>query len=126
MSDPESSLEDLARYWDDNAAAWAREVRRGHDVAREFLNNPAFLALIGGLRGRQVLDAGCGDGYNTRILARAGAHMTGVDLSARMIGLRRKRSAAPRSGFATRAHRIPRGWRDHAALFLHVLAEKPA
>jgi hypothetical protein len=59
MSDPESSLEDLARYWDDNAAAWAREVRRGHDVAREFLNNPAFLALIGGLRGRQVLDAGC-------------------------------------------------------------------
>ena len=87
MSDPEFSLEDVARYWDDNAAAWAREVRQGHDVAREFLNNPAFLALIGDLRGRQVLDAGCGDGYNTRILARAGAHMTGVDLSARMIGL---------------------------------------
>jgi SAM-dependent methyltransferase len=56
-------------------------------VAREFLNNPALLALIGDLRGRQVLDAGCGDGYNTRILARAGAHMIGVDLSARMIGL---------------------------------------
>ena len=87
MSDPEFSLEDVARYWDDNAAAWAREVRQGHDVTREFLNNPAFLALIGDLRGRQVLDAGCGDGYNTRILARAGAHMTGVDLSARMIGL---------------------------------------
>ena len=87
MSDPEFSLEDVARYWDDNAPAWAREVRQGHDVAREFLNNPALLALIGDLRGRQVLDAGCGDGHNTRILARAGAHMTGVDLSARMIGL---------------------------------------
>ncbi len=87
MSDSEFSLEDVARYWDDNAAAWAREVRQGHDLAREFLNNPAFLALIGDLRGRQVLDAGGGDGYNTRILARAGAHMTGVDLSARMIGL---------------------------------------
>jgi 2-polyprenyl-3-methyl-5-hydroxy-6-metoxy-1,4-benzoquinol methylase len=61
MSDPEFSLEDVARYWDDNAAAWAR--------------------------GRQVLDAGCGDGYNTRILARAGAHMSGVDLSARIIEL---------------------------------------
>ena len=87
MSEPEFSLEDVARYWDDNAAAWAREVRQGHDVAREFLNNPALLALIGDLRGRQVLDAGCGDGHNTRILARAGAHMTGVDLSGRMIGL---------------------------------------
>ena len=87
MSEPEFSLEDVARYWNDNAAAWAREVRQGYDVAREFLNNPAFLALIGDLRGRQVLDAGCGDGHNARILARAGAHMTGVDLSARMIGL---------------------------------------
>src|SRR3984893_15204240 len=87
MSDPDFSLEDVARYWDDNAAAWAREVRQGHDVAREFLNTPAFLALIGDLRGRQVLDAGCGDGYNTRFLARAAAHMSGVDLSARMIEL---------------------------------------
>src|ERR1700704_1470292 len=83
MSDPEFSLEGVARYWDDNAAAWAREVRQGHDVAREFMNNPAFLALIGDLHGRKVLDAGCGDGYNTRMLAR----MTGVDLSARMIEL---------------------------------------
>ena len=87
MSEPEFSLDEVARYWDDNAAAWAREVRQGHDVARELLNNPAFLAIIGDLRGRQVLDAGCGDGYNTRILARAGAHLTGVDLSARMIEL---------------------------------------
>jgi len=53
MSDPDFSLEDVARYWDDNAAAWAREVRQGHDVAREFMNNPAFLALIGDLRDRQ-------------------------------------------------------------------------
>jgi len=28
-----------------------------------------------------VLDAGCGEGYTTRILARRGARMTGVDLS---------------------------------------------
>lgn len=82
MSDPDFSLEDVARYWDDNAAAWAREVRQAHDVAREFMNNPALLVLIGDLRGRQVLDVGCGDSYNTRMLARSGAHMTGVGLSA--------------------------------------------
>jgi SAM-dependent methyltransferase len=81
------SVEDVARYWDGNAAAWAEQVRRGADVAREWLNNPAFLAFIGDLHGRRVLDAGCGEGYNTRILARRGARMTGVDLSERMIAL---------------------------------------
>ena len=87
MSEPEFSLDKVARYWDGNTAAWAREVRQGQDIGRELLNNPAFLALVGDLRGRQVLDAGCGGGHNTRILARAGAHMTGVALSARMIEL---------------------------------------
>ena len=60
------------------------------DIAREFHNNPASLALVGDLSGRDVLDAGCGEGYNTRILARRGARMTGVDISERMIDLARK------------------------------------
>ena len=50
------SLEDVARYWDENAAAWAEQVRRGADVAREWLNNPAFLAFVGDVRGKRVLD----------------------------------------------------------------------
>jgi SAM-dependent methyltransferase len=84
------SEEETARYWDDNAVAWAAEVRQGRDLAREFLNNPAFLAFIGDLHGQDVLDAGCGEGYNTRILARRGARMMGVDLSERMIALARE------------------------------------
>ena len=84
------SVEDVARYWDDNAAPWAEQVRRGADVAREWLNNPAFLAFIGDVRSRRVLDAGCGEGHNTRILARRGARMTGIDLSERMIALARE------------------------------------
>jgi SAM-dependent methyltransferase len=87
MSEHDLSEADVARYWDDNAGSWAEEVRQGHDVAREWLNNPAFLAFIGDLHGKQVLDAGCGEGYNTRILARQGAHVTGVDISKRMIAL---------------------------------------
>ena len=83
------SVEDVARYWDENAAGWAEQVRRGADVAREWLNNPAFLAFVGDLRGKRVLDAGCGEGYNTRILARRGTRMTGVDISERMITLAR-------------------------------------
>ena len=87
MTDPQLSEADVARYWNDNADGWAAEVRQGHDVAREWLNNPEFLPFVGDVRGRRVLDAGCGEGYNTRILARQGARMTGVDLSDRMIAL---------------------------------------
>ena len=87
MSEREFSEGDVAGYWNANADAWAREVRQGHDVARERLNNPELLRLLGDLRDRDVLDAGCGEGYNTRLLARAGARMTGVDISERMIAL---------------------------------------
>jgi SAM-dependent methyltransferase len=89
MSEHEFSEAEVARYWNDNAASWAAEVRGGQDIAREFLNNPAFMVFVGDLRGKAVLDAGCGEGYNTRILARRGARMTGVDISERMIELAR-------------------------------------
>ena len=79
----------VAKHWNRNAPVWAQLVRKGEDAYREHFNNPAFLKFIGSLRGKTVLDAGCGEGYNTRILARAGATMTGVDISRRMIALAR-------------------------------------
>jgi len=87
MTGPQFSNDDVAAFWNGNAASWAEQVRDRRDIAREFHNNPAFLALAGDLRAKDVLDAGCGEGYNTRILARGGARMTGVDLSERMIEL---------------------------------------
>ena len=86
MSDGFSD-DEVARYWNANAAAWAEQVRRGADIAREWLDNPAFLDFLGDLRSRQVLDLGCGEGHNTRILARRGARVTGVDISDRMLEL---------------------------------------
>jgi ubiquinone/menaquinone biosynthesis C-methylase UbiE len=84
--DPETiSEEEVTQHWDDNADVWTEHVRKGWDTYREHLNNPAFLKLIGNLNGKKVLDAGCGEGYNTRIFARMGAMMTGVDISPRLI-----------------------------------------
>jgi len=79
------SEEEVARHWDDNADVWAEQVREGWDTFREHLNNPAFFKFIGNLENRKILDAGCGEGYNTRIFARMGAKMTGVDISPKMI-----------------------------------------
>jgi len=81
---------DVAALWDANAETWARHVRAGYDAFRELYNNPAFFSFVGDLRGWEVLDAGCGEGYNTRLCARAGARMAGIDISPRMIELARK------------------------------------
>lgn len=81
---------EVARAWDDNAENWAEQVRNGGDVYRLYFNNPAFLVFAGDLKDKTVLDAGCGEGYNTRILAGRGARLTGVDISPRMIELARE------------------------------------
>ncbi len=77
--------QEAAALWNKNAATWADHVGKGWDVYRLRLNNPALLKLIGDVSGRNILDAGCGEGFNTRILARLGAHMTGADISTKMI-----------------------------------------
>ena len=76
---------EVAAQWDRNADVWADHVRNRWDIFREHYNNPAFLEFTGDLGGKIVLDAGCGEGHNTRMFARRGARMTGVDLSEKMI-----------------------------------------
>jgi len=55
-----------------------------------------LLAQLGDVTGQDVLDAGCGEGYLSRILAARGARVTGVDLSPRLVMLAgQKASAGP-------------------------------
>jgi ubiquinone/menaquinone biosynthesis C-methylase UbiE len=48
-------------------------------------------ALLGDVRGRLVLDFGCGSGENSLLLARRGARVVGVDISASLIALATRR-----------------------------------
>jgi len=73
--------------WDVAAEGWVDFVRTGRDYYRDGLNNPATFKLIGSVKGKKVLDLACGEGYNTRILARKGGKVTGVDRSKKMIDL---------------------------------------
>lgn len=73
--------------WDVAAEGWVDFVRTGKDHYRDGLNNPAFFRLIGSVKGKEVLDLACGEGYNTRILARKGAKVTGIDHSKKLIDL---------------------------------------
>ncbi len=54
---------------------------RGHDVYRDALNTPAFLAMLPPVSGLAGLDIGCGEGANTRRVARMGARLHAIDIS---------------------------------------------
>ncbi len=71
----------VAAHWEANAEAWTRHSRAGYDVYRDALNTPAFLAMLPPIAGLDGLDIGCGEGSNTRQLARVGARMTAIDIA---------------------------------------------
>jgi ubiquinone/menaquinone biosynthesis C-methylase UbiE len=70
-----------AAYWEANAETWTQLSRAGHDVYRDGQNTPAFLAMLPPVAGLLGLDIGCGEGENTRHVARLGAHMTAIDIA---------------------------------------------
>jgi ubiquinone/menaquinone biosynthesis C-methylase UbiE len=73
--------EEVGRFWNANADAWTKLSRAGYDVYRDYLNTPAFFAILPDVDGLSGLDIGCGEGHNTRLLARRRAMVTAIDIS---------------------------------------------
>ena len=88
----DTTTEALPNQWDSNASFWVRIIREHRDKYRNELTDPAMLKAIGASTGMTVLDAGCGEGYLSRILARRGATVTGVDSSGKLIEAARTQS----------------------------------
>jgi ubiquinone/menaquinone biosynthesis C-methylase UbiE len=72
---------EIAKFWEANAESWTRFVRAGNDIYRDTQNTPAFLRMLPPVRGLSGLDIGCGEGANTRKLARLGARMQAIDIA---------------------------------------------
>ncbi len=79
--------------WNANAPAWIEMSRAGADRYRDLVNTPGFLEVLPPIDGLQVLDIGCGEGNNTRLLHQRGARVTALDVSA--VFLRAARDADP-------------------------------
>ena len=71
--------------WDRVAPWWLSRYTARGDINREWIIDPVLLEFLGSVRGRRILDAGCGGGYLSRLLARRGGTVDGVDVSAKLI-----------------------------------------
>ncbi len=83
--------ETIAARWNAIASNWDARYGEEGDKFRVHLLNPALLDILGDVAGKHILDAGCGNGYLCRMLARRGAKMVGVDLSSGLIEIARSR-----------------------------------
>ena len=72
---------EVGNFWNKNAPIWTSMVRAGYDVYRDYLNTPAFFKIMPNIKGMKGIDIGCGEGYNTRLLAEEGAMLDAIDVA---------------------------------------------
>ena len=76
---------DTRAIWEANAPDWIKLSRAGFDVYRDLVNTPAFFGMLPRVEGLRVLDVGCGEGHNTRLLADRGAEAIAIDISEQFV-----------------------------------------
>ncbi|MNW33907.1 Malonyl-[acyl-carrier protein] O-methyltransferase [compost metagenome] len=86
--------EEAIRRWDMHAENFTAKYTEEGDRSREVLLNPALQACMGPLGGKKVLDAGCGEGYLSRKMVKAGASVEAVDYSIEMLRLAKERTSS--------------------------------
>jgi 2-polyprenyl-3-methyl-5-hydroxy-6-metoxy-1,4-benzoquinol methylase len=96
------------KRWQDEAEffnRWARRIdiaslpidpltfqRYTRPVLRKHFNKEFRFRILGEVKGRRILDLGCGDGSNAVIFAKMGGVVTGIDLSPKAIEIARLRA----------------------------------
>lgn len=88
---PAPSAEPTARVNDYDSFAEAYSAENENNLVNAYYARPAMVALAGDVAGRRILDAGCGSGPLSAALRDRGALVTGIDASARMLALARRR-----------------------------------
>jgi SAM-dependent methyltransferase len=84
--------DDNASAWDQAAAPYQSAARLPVDVAHygSDVGTEADFRLLGDLKGKRVLELGCGGGQNSVAFAKQGAIAIGVDVSAEMLSFARR------------------------------------
>jgi ubiquinone/menaquinone biosynthesis C-methylase UbiE len=62
----------------------------GQKFHNEFLEMPTTLKLLGNVKGKKILDWGCGTGIYAKILSKKGAKVNGIDISEKEIEIAKR------------------------------------
>ncbi len=73
----------------DRVAEWYDESIRAGSLLHDLVT-PALFNLMGNVQGEHICDLACGQGVLSRQLARCGARVAGVDLSAKLLEIARR------------------------------------
>nr|ADQ54416.1 methyltransferase [uncultured marine crenarchaeote E37-7F] len=84
--------ENARRDWNSLAEHY-QIFREKPGTYNELVEVPAMLNLIGDVKEKKVLDAGCGYGFYSLLLAKKGAIVTGIDISEKNIELAKKNAS---------------------------------
>jgi 2-polyprenyl-3-methyl-5-hydroxy-6-metoxy-1,4-benzoquinol methylase len=99
------------------------------DLTRQYLLNPALFDLLGDVCDTRILDAGCGQGYLARLLAKRGASVTGLEPSEAFYRYTLRREQAEQLGIhylqADLSTWMPRPNTFHAVIANMVLMDIP-
>jgi ubiquinone/menaquinone biosynthesis C-methylase UbiE len=85
--------ESIRDQWEKNAAAFSELIGGEGTPHHKRILNPCVERLLGNVKNKTLLDAGCGEGYLSRYYARKGAVVTGIDISPKLIETAEKQGA---------------------------------
>ncbi|MBI5530045.1 MAG: class I SAM-dependent methyltransferase [Candidatus Doudnabacteria bacterium] len=88
-------------------AGWYNQLlEEGEDTYQEKVIKPNLLRLLNISPGENIIDIGCGQGYFSRELAKAGAKVLGVDIGAELISLAKTQSGKNESYLVLSAEKL--------------------
>ena len=91
-----------------HVANWYHEhVSESDDTYHEKVIKPNLLRILGDVKDKRILDVACGQGFFSRALASAGAHVTGADIAPELIAIAKKLGPASITYLAAPASRMP-------------------
>jgi 2-polyprenyl-3-methyl-5-hydroxy-6-metoxy-1,4-benzoquinol methylase len=94
IDDEQVDFSDTKEKWEKTSHSWLQNLAHDPDKgdsSREFIIDPALWKQLGDIKNLMILDAGCGNGYLSRQMAKKGAKVVGVDFSKHFIGYCKKR-----------------------------------
>jgi ubiquinone/menaquinone biosynthesis C-methylase UbiE len=69
---------------------WRTKIHPKGWIFNEFLENPCIAKLLGNIKGKKILDFGCGTGSYIKQMLKKGARIKGFDISPEMLKIAKK------------------------------------